>query len=51
MRQGYDSDLLDREWEIIAPMLPKPFKQGRPVKVNMREIVNGIFYILKNSCT
>jgi len=51
MRQGYDSDLLDREWEIIAPMLPKPFKRGRPVKVNMREIVNGIFYILKNGCT
>ena len=51
MRQGYDSDLTDEEWEIIAPMLPKPFKLGRPVIVDMREIMNGIFYILKNGCT
>jgi putative transposase len=51
MRQPYDSDLSDQEWEIISPMLPKPFKLGRPVTVDMREIVNGIFYILKNGCT
>jgi len=48
---AYDSDLTDREWEIIAPLLPKPSKLGRPATVDMREIVNGIFYILKNGCT
>jgi putative transposase len=51
MRQPYDSDLSDKEWEIIAPMLPKPLKRGRPASVNFREVVNGIFYLLKNGCT
>lgn len=51
MRQPYDSDLTDEEWEIIAPMLPKPFKRGRPATVDMREVINGIFYLLKNGCT
>lgn len=32
-------------------MLVTPSKLGRPVIVDKREVVNGIFYILKNSCT
>jgi putative transposase len=51
MRQAYDTDLTDQEWETIMPMLPKPFKLGSPATVNKREILNGIFYILKNGCT
>ncbi len=51
MRQSYDTDLSDKEWEIISPMLPKPSKWGRPPTVNLREVLNGIFYILKNGCT
>jgi putative transposase len=51
MRQPYNTDLSDAEWEIIAPMLSKPLKQGRPATVNFREVVNGIFYLLKNGCT
>jgi putative transposase len=51
MRQAYDSDLTDQEWGIIEPMLPKPFKVGRPATVGKREVMNGIFYILKNGCT
>jgi putative transposase len=51
MRQAYDTDLTDQEWEITVSMLPKPFKLGRPKIVDMREVINGIFYILKNGCT
>ena len=51
MRQPYDTDLSDKEWEIIAEMLPKPSKWGRPPKTDLREVLNGIFYILKNGCT
>jgi len=51
MRQGYDSDLTDQEWEIIAPMLVNSSKLGRLVTVDKREVMNGIFYILKNGCT
>ncbi|MFN7760315.1 MAG: transposase [Pseudanabaena sp.] len=45
MRQPYNTDLSNEEWEIIAPMLPKPSKLGRPPKTYFREVVNGIFYI------
>jgi len=51
MRHPYDSDLSDREWEIISPMLSQSSKWGRPPTVDFREVLNGIFYILKNGCT
>ena len=31
-------------------MLPKSSKWGRLPTVNLREVLNGIFYILKNGC-
>ena len=51
MRPTYNTDLSNEEWEIIAPMLPKPSKLGRPPKTDFREVLNGIFYITKNGCT
>ena len=51
MRKPYNTDLSDQEWEIIAPMLPKPSKLGRPPKTDFREVMNAIFYITKNGCT
>jgi len=51
MGQGYDSDLTDQEWEIIAPILLNRSKLGRPITVDKREVMNGIFYILKSGCT
>lgn len=51
MRQPYNTDLSEQEWEIIAAMLPKPSKLGRPPKTDFREVMNAIFYITKNGCT
>jgi putative transposase len=51
MRQPYDSDLSDTEWEIIKPMVTKPLKRGRKATVKLREVVNAIFYLLKHGCT
>ncbi|HTL88148.1 MAG TPA: transposase [Leptolyngbya sp.] len=45
----YTSSLTDREWEIIAPLLPKK-KQTRPPKWTKRQILDGVFYQLKNGC-
>jgi putative transposase len=50
MRQPYSSDLSDAEWEIIAPMLVKRLKRGRRASVDFREVLNAIFYLLKNGC-
>ena len=46
---GYSSDLSDKEWEIIEPLLPKK-KKTRPPEWTKREILNGIFYQLKQGC-
>jgi transposase len=43
----YTSSLSDREWEIIAPLLPKK-KRTRPPKWSKRQILDGILYQLKN---
>jgi transposase len=46
---GYTSDLSDKEWEIIEPLLPKK-KKTRPPEWTKRQILNGIFYQLKQGC-
>ncbi len=46
---GYSSDVTDKEWEIIEPLLPTK-KKTRPPMWTKRQILNGIFYQLKNGC-
>jgi transposase len=46
----YQTDLTDAEWRVIAPHLPKPRATGRPRAWPMREIVNGIFYVMRAGC-
>lgn len=45
----YSSSLSDREWEIIEPLLPKK-KLTCPPTWSKRQILDGIFYQLKNGC-
>jgi putative transposase len=49
-RNPYPSDLSDSQWQIIEPLIPPPKPGGRPRSVNIREIVNAIFYILRAGC-
>lgn len=49
-RKPYPSDLSDEEWAILEPHIPPAKLGGRPRTVNMREIMNGIFYILRSGC-
>ena len=46
----YASDLTDAEWALIARMMPPRRRLGRPREVNLREIVQAIFYILSSGC-
>src|SRR6476469_4893407 len=46
----YQTDLTDEEWRVIAPHLPKPCATGRPREWPMREIINGIFYVMRAGC-
>ncbi len=46
---SYSTDLNDEEWELLEPLLP-PKKRTRPPRWSKREILNAIFYQLKNGC-
>ncbi len=46
----YPSDLSDREWAILAPLIPPAKPGGRPRRWNMRGILNGVFYVLRTGC-
>ena len=46
-RLAYPSDLTDEQWIILEPLIPAAKPGGRKREVDMREILNGIFYILR----
>lgn len=50
VRRTYPSDVSDREWEIIEPLLPKDKSRGRKRDTDLREVVNAIFYLLEEGC-
>lgn len=52
-RKRYPSDLTDEQWEIINELIPCPRKSkkgGRPRSVDMREVLNTIFYQCRSGC-
>lgn len=49
-KKQYPTDINDIEWEIIKQYLPEEKKTGRPREVDLREVLNGIFYLLKTGC-
>ena len=46
----YESDLTDEEWAEIAPLLPPARPGGNKRSVNLREVMNGLMYILGTGC-
>ena len=40
----------DEQWEILGPLLPAAKPGGRPRTVDLREVVNGILYLLRSGC-
>ena len=52
-RKKYPSDLTDEQWAIVEPLIP-PAKAsprgGHPRTVDMREVLNTIFYLNRSGC-
>jgi putative transposase len=48
----YPSDLTDEEWEILKQVLDEvePYTTGRPRKIDLREVLNAIYYMNKTGC-
>ncbi|MDZ8096881.1 MAG: IS5 family transposase [Nostoc sp. DedQUE05] len=52
-RKPYPTDVSDTEWDLIKSMIPAEGKRkrGKKREVDMREVVNAIFYILRAGCS
>ena len=46
----YPSDLTDAEWALVEPLIPPAKRGGRRRSVNLREVLNAIFYVLSTGC-
>ena len=46
-RKPSPSDLTDDQWALIEPLLPDAKPGGRPRDVDLREVLNGVFYLVK----
>lgn len=46
----YPSDLTDEEWSHVAPLIPPAKRGGARRTVDVREVVNGLMYILGTGC-
>jgi transposase len=49
-RLRYPSDLTDPEWALVAPLIPPAKRGGNKRSVNLREIINGLMYVLSAGC-
>ena len=49
-RKPYLFDLTDELWNLIAPLIPPKIGKGENRKVDLREAMNGILYVLRNGC-
>ena len=44
------TDISDEQWEMIAHLIPPAKFGGRPRKINVRRVFDGIFFVLKTGC-
>lgn len=49
-RAAYPSDLTEEQWAIVEPRIPAAKPGGRPRTVDMREVFNGILYLVRTGC-
>ena len=46
----YPSDLTDREWCLIEPLLPPARRGGRPRTTDLRAVTEAVLYIASSGC-
>ncbi len=48
--QRYPTDLTNRQWQCLSPLVPAAKPGGRPRALDMREVINAILYIVVTGC-
>jgi transposase len=46
----YPSDATEEEWTEVGPLIPPARRGGRKRTVNIREVFNGLLYVLSTGC-
>jgi transposase len=49
-RLRYPSDLTDEEWALVKPEIPRAKRGGNKRTVDVREVINGLMYVLSTGC-
>jgi transposase len=49
-RLRYPSDLTEAEWDLVAPLIPSAKRGGNKRTVDLREVANGLMYVLSTGC-
>ena len=50
-RKSYPTDIDDHIWQAIQVYIPNEKPGGRPRDTDIREVINGILFILNNDCS
>ena len=46
----YPSDVTCEEWALVEPLIPKAKRGGRKREVDVREVFNGVMFVLSTGC-
>jgi len=49
-RLRYPSDVTDEEWALVEPLIPPAKRGGNRRTESVREVVNGLMYVLSSGC-
>lgn len=49
-KQRYPSDLTDAEWALVESLIPPAKRGGDKRTVDVREVMNGLLYVLSTGC-
>ena len=49
--KNYPSDLTNEQWKLIEPLLPLAKTGGRPRSTDLRQVINGILYLVRTGCS
>lgn len=49
-RKSYPTDLSDKQWKLLEPIIPPPELFGRKRSVDLREIINALCYLARSGC-
>ncbi|VTR94214.1 transposase : Transposase OS=Blastopirellula marina DSM 3645 GN=DSM3645_28117 PE=4 SV=1: DUF4096: DDE_Tnp_1 [Gemmata massiliana] len=47
--QRYPSDVTDEQWALVEPLIPV-YPGGRPRTTSTRDVLDGVFYLLRTGC-